>query len=420
MHITPARAARLVKRADLNFQSVADPRKENITHSLDGILRGIVIAFSCCFIGLRDIEDLLDSLAPRLLNKLGLKNGSVSDTAIWELLVRLNHEQLRTVVTEQIKSDLNAKHITNNLFPKGVLTIDGKGAGSGMGETSNSKIRQSTCDAKGTKFWNAFALRACLTSSTVRPILDQEFIETKEWEPTAFPVLFERVVEQFPKLFEWVTYDAGLTSYKSAKLVIGHNKKYLAALKANFGKLFPQAEQLLTNVPIVASTKEQAGGKQVIRELRQVAFPSDYDFPGATELWGVRQIRIDAAGKTETENRIFIVPKHDLDGDKCLQLVRLHWGIENGANWTADMILREDTRTPCASGNGVLVIAWLRILAFNLLSAFRAHLPLKDRRPEQWMHAANAIRQALVICGIMLSTQKELAAMKAELLSAIA
>lgn len=420
MHITPVRAARLVRRSQLDFQSVKDPRAKNCSHPLDGMLRGIVVALSCCAIGLRDIEDLLGNLTPKLLSKLGMEKGGISDTTIWEVLHRIEPEQFRTVVTKQIKSDLNAKHITNDIFPCGVITIDGKGVGSGMGIAPNSNVRQSVCDAEGTKFWNAFASRVCLTSSSARPILDQQFLKTKEQEPTVFPELLKRAVEQFPRLFEWITYDAGMTSYQSAKLVIGYGKKYLAALKANFGKLFPKAEKLLASAPVLAFTKEQAGGKSVTRELRRVEFPSDYEFPGASELWGVSQVRVDANGVIETENRIFIVPKHELNNDRCLQLVRLHWGIENGANWTADMMLKEDTRTPCAIGNGVLVMAWLRMLAFNLLSVFRAHLPLKDRHPEQWMHVAMAIRQALTICGFMLSTLDELAAMQAEFSTLIA
>jgi hypothetical protein len=419
MRITPARAARVVKRASLSFDAVGDPRAPNRTHPLDGYLRGSVVALACCAVGLRDIESVLGSLGPKTLRRLGLTSGSFSDTALWELLARLKPEQFRPVLVEQIKTDLTAKHIMNDLFPGGVGTLDGKGSGSGMGEAPNAMVRQSSCDANGTQCWDAFALRACLTSSSARPVLDQEFLKSKEQEPTAFPVILKRLIEHFPKLFEWVTYDAGMTSRESARLVCGYGKKYLAALKRNFGKLYPRAETLLAGMLVVASSEERAGGKLVKRELRRVTFPVDYDFPGAAELWGVRQICTDAAGTVETEDRIFIVPEHSLDDDKRLRLVRLHWGIENGANWTADVILKEDTRTPCAAGNGVLVMSWLRLLAFNLLSVFRAHLPLKDCHPEQWLHAARAILNGFVICEFLWATPAELAAARAEFAAAL-
>jgi hypothetical protein len=329
MRVTPARAARIMKRAALNFDAVGDPRALNRTHPLDGVLRGTVAALACSAVGLRDIESVLKSFGAKTLKRLGLTSGSFSDTALWELLFRLEPEQLRPVLLEQIKSDLAAKQITNDLFPGGVLTLDGKGAGSGMGEAPNGRVRQSSCDANGTKCWDAFASRACLTSSSARPVLDQEFLKSKEQEPTAFPVILQRTVEHFPKLFEWVTYDAGMTSRESARLVCACGKKYLAALKANFGKLYPRVQALLAGMPVVASSEERAGGKLVTRQLRRAPFPADYDFPGAAELWSVCQVRMDDSGTVETEERLFIVPQHALENDKCLRLVRLHWGIES-------------------------------------------------------------------------------------------
>ena len=414
MQISPARAARIMKRASLSFESVADPRAPNQRHPLGGIMRAAILAMACCAIGLRDIEGVQRSLGRKTLRRIGLPRGPISDTALWELLHRIEPDDFRPVLMEQMKSDLAAKHITNDLFHGGILTVDGKGTGSGMGKAPNARVRQSTCDAKGTQCWDAFASRACLTSSSARPVLDQEFLKAKEQEPTVFPLLFERVVKQYPKLFEWVTFDAGMTSRENARLVDSHGKKYLAALKANFAKLFPRAEALLGAMPVVASSEEQAGGKHVRRELRRAAFPADYDFPGAKELWGVRQVRSNGDGVVETEDRIFIVPDHELTDTRCLQLVRLHWGIENGANWTADMILAEDSRTPCAAGNGVLVMAWLRVMAYNLLSVFRAHLSQRDRRPEPWKQAAMLIYQGLALCEYLWAPAEELAAARAE------
>jgi hypothetical protein len=105
---------------------------------------------------------------------------------MWDLISALEPEEFRPVVTEQIKQELESKAITNDLFAGGVLTLDGKGAGSKLGAAPDTKsVRQSVCDAQETPYWDAFALRACLTSSSVKPVLDQEFLKNKEQEPSS-------------------------------------------------------------------------------------------------------------------------------------------------------------------------------------------------------------------------------------------
>lgn len=410
MRMTEARAARVVRRAHLPFsQHVEDPRSRG-DFALQGILSIVVAGFSCQDYSLRDIEGFSESLPDKMLRRLGLAR-AISDTAIYELLPRLRPDELRAVVWAQIRQDLDSKAIRNDLFPGGVLTFDGKGAGSGMGESTTPSCRNSVCDAKGTACWDAFALRACLTSSSARPVLDQQFILRKKNEVSTFPEIFGRLERQYPKLFRYVTHDAGLTSAANAKVALNAGKHYMGAIKSNFAKLFPLANELLDSAPARAVTNEKAHGKQIRRELRKVRVPPGVEFPGATEFWGVRQTDVNNAGKVVVENRTFIVsiPVEELTDDQRLTLVRLHWGIENGANWTADMVLDEDSRTPCTAGEGVPVIGWLRVLAYNLLSVFRAHLPLRDGRPESWRQCARQIREALLLYNHLAGEEAQLA-----------
>jgi predicted transposase YbfD/YdcC len=210
-----------------------------------------------------------------------------------------------------------------------------------------------------------------------------------------------------------------MTSNSNAALVRKLNKKYLFALKANFGKLFPLAQEALECEPVLASTTERVAGCNVTRQLRRVEFPSfDYDFKDADELWGVRQITVGSEGEHSVESRIFIVPEHKLKNEACLQLVRTHWGIENGPNWTADVLLKEDSRTPCGVGNGVLVMAWLRLLAYNFLSVFRAHLPKRDRHFDRWQHVASLVYRWLVTYDYVYLSSRERAINLSELVAA--
>jgi|GEM_PF-5578362 len=66
-------------------------------------------------------------------------------------------------------------------------------------------------------------------------------------------------------------------------------------------------------------------------------------------------------------------------------------------HWTLDLVLEEDDRQPCLHSRTALeVTAWLRVLAYNLISSWRAALPLKDQLPLAWARACEVLRDALV------------------------
>lgn len=393
--LTPKRAAGVVDRAKLDFRDVEDPRAYSGKKIVPlPTLMGLMVAgFSSGKMVLRAIEAFSADLPSTTRKLLGLP-GPVSDTPLWGLLKRTDPGGFRETVFRSMRRDLASKAITNDLFAGGVAAYDGKGCGSGWGNAPNGQCRTRTSD--GEAYWDIFALRACLVSSSAAPVFDQELIPDKKGEPTTFPEMFERDVGRFPKLFRYVTGDAGLASASNAQLVIDHNKCYFFQIKGNFGVLYPQASVTLKNAPILAATEDRFQGNVVRREIRRVTVPGDVTFPGATQFIGVRQIRTDANGTRTCEDRVYLtsIPWRELSPKKLLQLTRLHWKIENGANWTADMILEEDSRRPCNQGFGPNVVSWLLVLAYNLIAVFRAHLPKKDRLPQSWERVRELFYQA--------------------------
>lgn len=395
--LTEARAVRVVSRARLDFEPVEDPRaQKGQRHGHAGLLRLIVAGMAAGRNDLRGIEALSQDLSPELRRRLGLRRG-VSDTCLYELLSNQEVKGFREVLFASVRRDLDAKAIQNDLLGGGVLAIDGKGAGGGLGEAPDEECRESICDAQRTSCWDLFALRASLVSSSAKPLLDQEFLAHKGNEVKCFPQILERVAKQFPRLFNYVTVDAGMTCATNAEAVITLGKKYVMAVKANRKRLYDVTVRSLTDAPVVDSTSERASGEIVQRELRRVAAPAETCFPEAQQLWSVRQQRVRNDGSVSLlEERFFVSNAEwdDLSQSQILQIVRLHWGIENGPNWAADMVFDEDTRCPCTPA--VSTLSWLRIFAYNLLSVFRAHLPLKDKRPQSWSRAIELIYQALI------------------------
>jgi len=379
---------------------VEDPRdKQGQRHAHAGVLGLLVAAFACAKVGLEDAEELSQDLGERTLKKLKLK-GPVSDSTLWRLLEKQSPKGFRETLQGGVKALLRHCPLPP-LLPMGVASFDGKSL-----YTSTQKpvegLESVAYDEKGTPVWKLGALRAALTSIAAAPCLDMEFIQAKQGESPAFRVLWPRVVEQFGEHFQVMTGDAGLCAAENAALVLSSSKHYLLGLKGNQPTLHDYAQVAIAakQGSCRAHTEDRAHGETVLRELWTHALsPGEVDFPGARLLLGVRQTHVKNDGTQSVEWRYFVTSLSTvaLSYNHLLQLVRLHWAIENQHHWTLDVVLQEDARQPCmASAAALEVIAWLRTLAYNLLAFFRAMLPLKNRLPVRWKRACEKLRDALV------------------------
>lgn len=393
MAVSVSAAVRLVRRASLDFSTVADPRTPSgRRYKLEPLLRLMVVATACLRTSLRLTEYLGRNLLPRArLRRLGLPRGP-SDTALYELLARLSPSGFREVLWRQLRQAIDSKEVRNDAFKFGVVAIDGKGAGGSVGEAPNEWVRSTVCDVQGTPCWHLFFVRCCLVSSFARVVLDQEVVGQKDGENTVFPTIFGRLVETFPKLFRLVTADAGYLSRANAEIVLAAGKDYLFAFKGSFRNLYPLARTLLQDKPVLATTVERYKGERVTRELRRASPPEDFAFPGVQQLWSVRQVRESEKG-SEEETRIFVtsLDVNDVTADEALRLVRMHWLIENGPNWTMDVKLLEDTRGACMTGHGAVVTSWIRILGYNIVSIVRSQVTPTLASLVSWRDAADHV-----------------------------
>jgi hypothetical protein len=381
-------------------EQVEDPRDERgLRHLHSGLLALLVATFACGKVGLRKAEELSKDVGPRTRRKLKLP-ASVSDSTLWRLLAVQGVAGLRETLREWVLAMLKRVR-PQHVLPLGVASFDGKSLYTGAREVAG--LESVPSNEEGTPSWRLGALRAALTSVPGAPCLDLEFIGAKEGESPAFRQLLPRVAEHFGEHFQVVTGDAGLCAAENAALVRSLGKHYLLGLKGNQPTLHTLAVLAIANTqgPCRARTEDKAHGHTTLRELWTHALtPGQTDFPDARLLLAVRQTHLKTGHLPKVEWRYFVTSLStvDLSFKHLLHLVRLHWGIENTHHWTLDCVLLEDERQPCLDNAQALqVTAWLRTLAYNILSVWRAALPLKDRLPVSWQRAFETLRDAFVL-----------------------
>jgi predicted transposase YbfD/YdcC len=376
---------------------------------LRGLLQLMVVAMACGRRTLRRFEDLGDDLPAERLRSIGLTDPA-SDTTCDDLLRRLKPNRLPDVLERQVKKGLREKSIQHDAFPEGVIAIDGKAAW--VGDFAAHPLCQRHTRDDGSPYWMLFVQRAVLVSSSAKPCLGQNFLADKEQETSEFADFFADLVRRYTKSFEIVTSDAGACSRKNAAVVHAAHKGYLFGLKANQPSLLAVAQSRLSSKeaphdglekPELSQT-ERYQGCEYFRDLFRGTVgegDTEVDMPGARQLWRVRQTRIrrDDRGRLierAIEDRYFVTNRV-LSADKALRLVRLHWGIENNAFWTLDCAMGEDDYCPSQRGEAVVVVTWLRLLAYNLVSLFRSRLPSRHGDKVSWQRAFELLYMAFLI-----------------------
>jgi hypothetical protein len=411
MSITEAQARRALRHADIPWDAlVDDPRGSPwVVYDHHGVLGGLAAAFSSGSWTLRRAEDFFVDLGLGARRALGLGRGSPCDTTLYRLIAKQSPAGFEETVFAQIKDLVARKVVRNDRLKLGVMTFDGKGTWSRADGEEVEGARQSTYDDSGSSLQTFGALRAALTSSSVCPCVGQKVIGSKEGEATAFRELLPKVHGELGGQFRIVTGDAGLCARENAEVVADCDCWYLFGLKGNQPHLYRLAcehQHYSLNEPL-ARTAEKYRGSTVARELfaRTVAGDPEADIQDAQQLWYVCQTTYGPQGHcTTVEQRYFVtsIPAGVLTRDEELALVRMHWSIENGCNWTMDVMLGEDDAQPCqVSRASIETVSWLRIIGYNAVSAWRQLAPRKDNKPVAWERAMETLRYAFLFAPVM-------------------
>jgi hypothetical protein len=126
----------------------------------------------------------------------------------------------------------------------------------------------------------------------------------------------------------------------------------------------------------------------------------------ATPPKGVQARHHDAPSKDwaiETEDRYFAtnVLWNRLNPPQILLVVRNHWSVENDCFHSLDVQWGEDRPAWCARGRAVIVLGWMRLLAYNLTQSLRrrhlrkTHPKMTTTTPWPWRSLFRLIASVL-------------------------
>lgn len=311
---------------------------------------------------LREIETLSEVYEAR-----------IPDTTLHDLLIKMDPEGLQAVLAAGVKQALREHELPKEEFPVRVTAIDGKYNYSTA--TPVNQYSEAIGGGGNNELYRHLALRAVYVSSDTKLYLGQHEILSKGSETENLIPFIIRLLTDYGRtdLLEVISIDAGMVSKKNAAEIVGLMLDYIMALKGSQPRLFSIAEEMFQLVSPTLVTKELYNGKQVTRTLfRAVPETTIKEWEHLQEIWKIQTITEDSkSGKIIEEVRYFMtsLAPSVLSNSQVLEAIRMHWGIENNANWVFDVLWQEDT-APWTS-RAMKFVAYLRMMAFNIIQRLK-------------------------------------------------
>jgi predicted transposase YbfD/YdcC len=235
---------------------------------------------------------------------------------------------------------------------QGVVAIDGK------------VLRRSHDKASGKSALHMVSAWGC----EQRMVLGQIATDAKSNEITAVPKLLAMLALKGTI----VTMDALNCQRAIARQIIDQGGNYALALKGNQGTLHDDVSLFLDDPAYTGTaTAQTVDGDHGRIETRTATISSDidwlqkqHDWPGLVAIGKVRRIR-EEADKTTQETAYYLLSTA-LTGERFLEVVRSHWGVENRLHWRLDVVMNEDQQRNRLD-NGPNNLTVLRHMALNVM-----------------------------------------------------
>jgi len=334
------------------FSNVDDPRKDNRRHRLSDILTIVLLAVIA---GNDDYPSIVEYARDKqafLGTFLKLPAGIPSCCTFRRVMARLEPRQMEAALVQWVSlfcQSLQGKQIA----------LDGK------------TLRRSFRHA-----WKKLGLHV-VTAWCVEDelVLAQRAVDAKSNEIPTVPAILKTLDLQGAV----VTADALNCQKQTVQTILAGGADYLLGLKDNQPTLHRQVAGLM-NEALLEGFQDIGHGKCVTydrghgrEETRKVYVSSELaPYVGERMSWpGLRSIIMvisqrKVLEKQSEEKRFYISSLDDRDAARVGQLIRGHWGIENGEHWCLDMAFRED-ESRVRVGHGDENLAVMRRMALNLL-----------------------------------------------------
>jgi predicted transposase YbfD/YdcC len=364
-----------------------DPRRNErrwgFAHLLQIAAEALVSGCKC----LREVERLTEASGHR-----------VPDTTLHDLLVQIDPDPLQEELARGVKEANRCHELDGKELPFTLTVIDGKCLSDTTYEVDEFSVRRSQ---KGRKKYVQSAIRAFHGSSTVKLLMGQERIPQGTNEKGLFPVFLEKLVRLYGKtnLLKVFSFDAGFTSMKNSQAVIERGYDYIFALKdPRIHAVTRCAMKLLgSRSNPDKTTVEYVKGKEITRHLYRCKVPEIKGWSHAKEFWRITKESVDGkTRKVTVEDHYYVT---SLPPSRCshltvLKAVRIHWSIENNANWVMDVAWEEDSYPWC--NQALELVSLMRMIAYNIVARFKLRrLRRSVARSWTWEQTLYFIKTAL-------------------------
>lgn len=199
-------------------------------------------------------------------------------------------------------------------------------------------------------------------------------------------------ITAIPRLLENLDCEGGIVSIDAIgcqkviiEKIVDQKADYIIALKENQGELFQQISEYLEKNKSQLPSCEQInkdhgrGEKRVVYATKRVKYlDAADDWKELNSIILVESTRL-INNKETFHKRIYISSLTGHSPEKYANLIREHWGIENGLHWHLDLTFKEDD-SRVRKDNGPMNLNIFRKFGLFLLTHEPSNISLKRKR----------------------------------------
>jgi predicted transposase YbfD/YdcC len=334
------------------LREVRDPRDFNARHDLGSMLFIALAATLCGAKSCVDIADFAAANADSLAELVDLPHGAPSHDSFSRVFRLLDPEELEAALgrfAEALRAGLG-------LGPaKGVVAVDGKSLRRGYerGRAFMPPLMVSVWDAQ-----------TRLSLAAHRAEGGNEVAATLA---ALKAVMLKGCI---------VTGDALHCHPEMAEAVLAKQAHYAFVLKGNHKPLYAAAQRAFQRAEAAGrltfhERRERGHDRQECRRVAVLARPAEAPaFPGLVAIARIEAERQYPGKAMESDVRYIALSKR-LSPARVLEVMRLHWGVENNLHWQLDVTFHEDdarTRKDFAPQN----LSVIRRMALDILRSHPA------------------------------------------------